>query len=326
MVVTGEVAGVHDDLADDVVVAQATAASVSAVWRAGSVAGRQVLKGSAQALVDRAWRTLETPADRAALRRSLGREPDDRMTRPAHRIVGPVLPKEVREAADVGVPRGGEAEIASVERAFYTVAALIASQPRSAREASSAGSTESTEPAGTQVIDSPGTLTSGSEQGPASEAPSKAAEFADSGVETAPGASDDGARQRRAAGRGLGRCLADAVNEARGQEQNDLYGRLEARLRLLCRQDVDGLHRHLPRLVRHLRSEEIAVDWVRLLLDLAYWGVDADLVAKTWLQQFYGYARPASPGQAEAAVSGSDQSGASAAQGGAVNNGENTRP
>jgi len=211
-------------------------------------------------------------------------------------------------------------EIASVERAFYTVAALIAAQPRSAREEKSA---EPAESAGAQESDAQKSDAGGNEvraaQETQTETPGSAA------ARTAPGA-EDGARRRRAASRSLGRCLADAVNQAPGHERNDLYSRLETRLRLLCRRDVDGLHRHLPRLVRQLRSDEITVDWVRLLLDLAYWGVDPDLVAKTWLQQFYGYARPASPGQAEADDAESDQSGASAAQGGAANNGENTRP
>lgn len=321
VVVTGEDVVVSGDLADDAAEALLPAASAAVVWRGvGSVA----LEGSARALVKRARRTVGTPADRAALRRSLGREPDDRMTQPAHRIVGPLLPRIVRDAADGGVPRSGMSEIAAVERAFYTVAALIASQPRSARaESPDKPAERSDASAGAEIVETRATSAPGNEADAASAAQVVVNESGLAGEAAA--AAEGGHSRPGGAGRSLGRCLADAVNQAPVREQADLYGRLEARLRLLCRQDVDGLHRHLPRLVRQLGSDQITVDWVRLLLDLAYWGVDADLVAKTWLQQFYGYARPAGIGQSEVADTGSDQSGASAAEG-AANNGENTRP
>ncbi|MFF5110894.1 type I-E CRISPR-associated protein Cse2/CasB [Streptosporangium sp. NPDC000509] len=62
---------------------------------------------------------------------------------------------------------------------------------------------------------------------------------------------------------------------------------VEARLHLLCRQDVTGLHRQLPGLVRHLSTKEIAPDWGRLLVDLSSWERRRDLVTKKWLQDFY---------------------------------------
>ncbi|WP_157902536.1 type I-E CRISPR-associated protein Cse2/CasB [Frankia sp. KB5] len=316
---TGEGVGSSDDQAG-----LQPAASVTTVWRgAGSVAHWRVLEGPARVLVRRAWQTVETPADRAALRRSLGREPDDRMTQPAHRIVGPCLPKAVRDAADDGVCRGGMAEIAAVERAFYMVAALIAAQPRSAREEGPADSVAPVD-ASAEVpgVDTQSVPSEGNEPEATPAGQAAAAETA-GGTASAPGA---GHSRPGGAGRSLGRCLADAVNAAPPRERGDLYGRLDARLRLLCRQDVDGLHRHLPRLVRQLPSDKITVDWVRLLLDLAYWGVDADLVAKVWLQQFYGYARPAGLDRPAPADSASDQSDTSVANGGAVNNGETKRP
>ncbi|MBG0828217.1 type I-E CRISPR-associated protein Cse2/CasB [Planomonospora sp. ID67723] len=62
---------------------------------------------------------------------------------------------------------------------------------------------------------------------------------------------------------------------------------VEERLHLLCRQDLAGLHRHLPGLVRQLAAKEITPDWGRLLVDLSSWGHGRDRVTKRWLQDFY---------------------------------------
>ncbi|WP_424534225.1 type I-E CRISPR-associated protein Cse2/CasB [Sphaerisporangium viridialbum] len=62
---------------------------------------------------------------------------------------------------------------------------------------------------------------------------------------------------------------------------------IEARLHLLCRQDIAGLHRQLPGLVRQLAAKEISPDWGRLLCDLSWWEHRRDEVTKRWLQDFY---------------------------------------
>ncbi|GII97533.1 hypothetical protein Ssi02_77640 [Sinosporangium siamense] len=61
----------------------------------------------------------------------------------------------------------------------------------------------------------------------------------------------------------------------------------EARLLLLCRQDVTGLHRQLPGLVRQLTAKELTPDWGRLLIDLSRWGHGRDRVVKRWIQDFH---------------------------------------
>ncbi|GAA4239764.1 hypothetical protein GCM10022254_61400 [Actinomadura meridiana] len=65
------------------------------------------------------------------------------------------------------------------------------------------------------------------------------------------------------------------------------FDTVEARLHLLCRQRVDGLHRQLPRIVSQLKTIRVPVDWSRLTFDLSRWGTDADYVAKEWLQDYY---------------------------------------
>jgi len=61
----------------------------------------------------------------------------------------------------------------------------------------------------------------------------------------------------------------------------------EKELRALSRLSLDGVHRALPDLVGHLRSEQIAVDWAQLILDLSSWLYRRDEVAKRWNQDYY---------------------------------------
>jgi CRISPR type I-E-associated protein CasB/Cse2 len=82
----------------------------------------------------------------------------------------------------------------------------------------------------------------------------------------------------------LGATLAEAAAGSATNLRNDTA---EARLHLLCRQEVDGLHRHLPRLITHLRTGNIPVDWPELVVDLSRWGTERDFVAKRWLQDYY---------------------------------------
>lgn len=158
---------------------------------------------------------------RAALRSGLRRLPKD-----AHRMHGALpwglMPEQM-----------GQTE----ERAYYTVAALIAAQPRPARDIE-AGDTE--------------TGDEGSQEAP-------------------PGRVSN-----------LGATFGQAVFTQAMKE-----GTAETRLHLLARQGADGIHRHLPAVVRHLRAERVDLDWARLLRDLIRWGQDRDQVAKEWLQAYY---------------------------------------
>ena len=168
-----------------------------------------------------------SPADRSVLRHSLGKSPKE-VALGVHRIVVPFVPDHAPESA---------------ERAYYAVAALIASQPRDAR-----------------------------------------ARTGDSREDSAPPPRDAPDGQRPAAGqrrRNLGSSLALAVDK--GGNANSL----ENHLQLLARQDLDGLHRHLPRLILQLRGDQVHIDWGVLIRDLTRWAHDPRQVAKEWAQDYY---------------------------------------
>ncbi|MFC7329880.1 type I-E CRISPR-associated protein Cse2/CasB [Marinactinospora rubrisoli] len=172
------------------------------------------------------------PGLRTALRRGIGRPPKDIANFHAHAVVAPFLPERPDHAT---------------ERAFYTVAALIAAQQRGARDQDVA----------------------------------RAALEKDDGAEGgSTGAANTAAgRSRR---RNLGETLAWAVEKGRvnGDTARD-------RLHLLARYRVDRLHRELPKLVSYLRADLIPVDWGYLLRDLARWGSERDQVAKEWVQRYH---------------------------------------
>ncbi|WP_433501817.1 type I-E CRISPR-associated protein Cse2/CasB (plasmid) [Sphaerimonospora sp. CA-214678] len=93
---------------------------------------------------------------------------------------------------------------------------------------------------------------------------------------------DAAADNEESARTNLGRVLGLAVRD--GKVNPDTA---EGRLHLLCRQDVAGLHRQLPGLIRLLQAKDVQVDLAKLLLDLSRWGIGRDEVAKQWLQGFY---------------------------------------
>ncbi|MFI5690095.1 type I-E CRISPR-associated protein Cse2/CasB [Streptomyces sp. NPDC051636] len=163
-------------------------------------------------------RTLckDDPGKRAALRSGLGRPVDDcaRM----HWVIADLVP----------VP---DRHYDSTERAYYAIAAMIASVP-----------------------------------GPVS-APAHPAQ-----TSAMPGT----------ARRNLGECLAQAVEAGLMRESS-----AESRLRLLTKQSVGGLHRHLPSTVRILAGRPEGVDWAQLLVDLTFWERDRPCITRRWLQAFY---------------------------------------
>jgi CRISPR system Cascade subunit CasB len=181
-----------------------------------------------------------SPGDRSVLRHSLGKRPAE-VAVGVHRIVVPFLPERASNAA-------GQSYYDAAERAYYMVAALIASQGRQARGQADAGDVPET------VAD---TATSQDTR--------------------------DGARESPVRRRNLGYSLAQAAHQgARDKSKN-----LEDRLELLCRQDIDGLYRHLPRLILQLRADQVRIDWGVLIRDLTRWAADPRQVAKEWAQSFY---------------------------------------
>lgn len=175
---------------------------------------------------------------RTALRSGLGRGMDD--VRRMHRFIAPWLPGD----------RVGEAE----QRAYYAVAAMIASQPR--QDPADLESPAEPEASGGQ--------TSGRSGAP-DTAPATPARY----------------------GTSLGTAFALAVTESPGRDREMRQSTAESRLNLLTRQSITGLHRHLPASVRYLRSLEVPVDWAQLLDDLIAWPEHSGRISRRWLQDYY---------------------------------------
>ncbi|MCF6523774.1 type I-E CRISPR-associated protein Cse2/CasB [Streptomyces sp. JJ36] len=107
---------------------------------------------------------------------------------------------------------------------------------------------------------------------------------------------EQSAQQQERKPRNLGRCLADAVDGGRVRESA-----AEARLSLLTRQSVSGLHRHIPAAVRLITTRQDHVDFAQLLLDLTYWDRHRQRIGRTWLQTYYRRRMRAAQEAAEAA-------------------------
>ncbi|MFB8382700.1 type I-E CRISPR-associated protein Cse2/CasB [Streptomyces rubiginosohelvolus] len=174
--------------------------------------------------------SLEDPGARSALRSGLRKDLDS--VQSMHRLVAPWLPEQ---------------RSPDVERAYYTVASMIAAQPRSALA-----------PAGHP---------------------------ADSSVQ--PGGQETSRTTPRRSRTSLGASFANAVAEGPGREKEMRAGTAESRLNLLTRQSVNGLHRHLPASVGYLRSLGVDVDWAQLLEDLGHWRTRSGRITRIWLQDFY---------------------------------------
>lgn len=172
-----------------------------------------------------------TPGSRAALRSGLRRRPEH-----AHRMHA-FLAEWVPERAHP-----------DQERAYYTVAALMAAQPSERGEKDAETAVPEPKAAGEEPKTEP----------------------------------------RPARRRNLGHSLADAVNgdSARGKAPAKRTT-MEKRLQLLARQGVDGVHSHLPALMDYLRTKEVPVEWSQLLEDLRRWPFDRHQIAKQWLQAYY---------------------------------------
>ncbi|MFE7313131.1 type I-E CRISPR-associated protein Cse2/CasB [Streptomyces sp. NPDC057555] len=191
----------------------------------------------------------EDPGARSALRTGLRHGMDD--VRRMHRFVTPWLP-ENRHVGD------------DEQRAYYAIAAMIASQPRNSYL--QAGATD----------DEP-------EAEPAAQA--------DTGTA--------GKKEPERYGDSLGRAFAIGVTQSPGRDKEMREATAEARLNLLTRQSVDGLHRHLPAAVGYLRGLEVPVDWAQLLDDLIAWPTHSGRIARRWLQDYYRLRAEAARKQAD---------------------------
>jgi CRISPR system Cascade subunit CasB len=199
----------------------------------------------------------EEPRVRASLRRGVGQRPETAFRSHAYvaRWVSPNNAIDERTQS-----------YKAKEWAYYAVAAMIAAQPGNARRDQEPDS----EPTDT---DKPATPTS-------ADAPQSPQ--AQTITDAAPG--EVNVHRRRPS---LGVSLAMAT--APGDTDTRIIARdtAEKRLHLLTRQGLDGVHRHLPATIRHLRSARVAIDWAVLLRDLSRWTTTRDDVAKSWLQDFY---------------------------------------
>lgn len=204
--------------------------------------------------IEHACRT--DPGARTVLRRGLGRGLDDVLyTRGMHRLVARWL------------PRGSDTPVAE-QRAYYTVASLIAAQPRYTF-GPRAGAEPSPEP-----LDS--------DTGADLDAPESEPDAADAPEAESPEPASSNAQR----GDSLGVAFAHAVLKG-GTGREMRLTTAETRLNLLTRQSLDGVHRYLPSAVRFLRDADAPIDFARLLADLTHWPVRQGRISRRWLQDFY---------------------------------------
>lgn len=192
--------------------------------------------------IERLCRT--DPGARAALRAGLRRDLDHPRTRPMHRLLTSRLPQGCDDAT---------------AQAHYTVASLIAAQPRHAfasdRE-DDEGTAEEQDASDKQAARS---------AGPAGEATL---------ADTTP----------YGYGPSFGAALGHAVI-AQGASMRKSAA--ESRVNLLTRQSLRGLHLHLPAAVNQVRTTDTPIDWGQLLADLIGWRHQSGRISRRWLQDFY---------------------------------------
>ncbi|WP_431868144.1 type I-E CRISPR-associated protein Cse2/CasB [Nocardiopsis eucommiae] len=199
-------------------------------------------------------RIVTSPGDRSVLRRMVGHPPTHPTARPVHGVIYSCLRSPHGEPLDLP---DGLAE----EWAFYGVAALIAAQPRTARDEGTADEHTATD---------------------SEESEEQGDPRADGTTDEGSGPDDGQVPREKNARLNLGASLA------RGVRTGDLKAdTTESRLHRLCRLDLAGIHKRLPALVRQARTHQVPVDWVVLIEDLARWSEERDTVAKEWLQSYH---------------------------------------
>lgn len=230
------------------------------------------IRRNAAKLVDEVQDSVQhRPGERSALRRSLGIEPAElaRVRPAACRVVVPHIAVFDNENL---YPRQWD----SLERSFYAVAALVAHQPRFGEDQETEDEDQESETAG-----------------------ERAETEATNGEQARPGGANGTAEQPKKLDLGAALALS-ALRQSRNRQgergdPRDLgsdqrwIAPQEKRLHLLCRQDLDGLYRHLPRVMSLLRSQAVTPDWPGLAVDLYEWGgsQSRDRTAKRWLDSYY---------------------------------------
>ncbi|SOD67232.1 CRISPR system Cascade subunit CasB [Streptomyces zhaozhouensis] len=192
------------------------------------------------------------PGARVALRAGLRQDINNRATFAMNRYIAPWLPENASDAT---------------QRAYFTVAALIASRPRAAENGDDEDEDEAPEGASAERSDS----------GPDSTGAGDEAES------DGPAEPEEPERW----GPSLGSAFAEAVAEVPGRDGEMRESAAESRLNMLTRQGASGIHRSLPASVLYLRQLDVPVDWAQLLADLIAWPDHSGRIARRWLQDFY---------------------------------------
>ncbi|PRW64771.1 type I-E CRISPR-associated protein Cse2/CasB [Actinopolyspora mortivallis] len=145
-----------------------------------------------------------------------------------------------------------EDEAPEVERAFLTVAAMLCAQTARSRTQDLNTDNDDTDSTTTQEQDS----------------------------ETTPSKEEHNSSSSQSLS--LGASCARSVTSGLTKQTT-----MEQRLEALCRANTEELHRQLPRLISHLRSLRIEVDWVDLVEDLALWHRHRQRVRDRWARDFF---------------------------------------
>ncbi len=192
------------------------------------------------ASIERLCRT--DPGAHAALRAGLRRDLDHPRARPMHRLLTSRVPEDCDDATT---------------QAYYTVASLIAAQPRHAFSSDE------------EDVDSTDEAEAAQAQNPQE---SSEAEQEDAPSEPAP------------YGFSFGSTLGQAVV---ARDSSLRMSAAENRINLLTRQSTRGMHLHLPAAVNQVRAAGAPIDWGQLLADLVDWPYRSGRISRRWLQDFY---------------------------------------
>ena len=87
--------------------------------------------------------------------------------------------------------------------------------------------------------------------------------------------------------------LGASFARLRGAEEDGVERRFTALLSV----HMEDLHVHLRHAVSLLKSNDIPIDWVRLLDDLQYWGHEDRLIQRSWARAFWRVESPVVDGQ-----------------------------
>ncbi|OII63098.1 type I-E CRISPR-associated protein Cse2/CasB [Streptomyces sp. CC53] len=215
------------------------------------------------AFTDRVREMCANPGTQQALRMGLGRTMDEMPSRTHAALLRHGLIPERTSSVN--------------KRAYYAVAALIAFRPRAERRADAAARQDAAARPETDDRNPDDSDTFAAADEPQARVGQRKSVWGSSFGESLAGLT---ARRDRPA------AVADSTATVPSLQQDKISG-VEQRLHLLVRQDIDGVHRMLPPLVRQLGSAGLAVDYGRLLYDLVRWPHRRDDVALRWLEDYY---------------------------------------